>query len=103
MTEHRLVTESSTPSLINENLTQPITAATEFLNKFEETTLELGSDENIINISQEESSSETSGETEVSEEDDEDDASAEETTQETNLIDTDEDDEETTVQIGKKK
>lgn len=103
MTEHRIITESSTQSLINENLTQPITTLSEMMsNKVEETTLELGSEENIISVSHEETSS---AETEVSEEEtdeeeEEDNENIEETTHETQPIDTDEEDE-TTMRFGK--
>ena len=98
MTTERKVIESSTQSLINENLTEPITAPNELF-KLEETTIEIGSEENLIHISQEEeASSETSSiEVGVSEED-EDEESEEETTIETN---TDSDEDITTVQDGK--
>lgn len=101
MTTERKVIESSTQSLINENLTEPITDPSELV-KLEETTLEIGSEENFIHISQEENSSETSSvEVGVSEEDEEEE-SEEETTLETKPIDTDSDEDITTVQNGKK-
>lgn len=100
MTTERKNVESSTQSLINENLTQPITTPNELF-KFEETTIEIGSEENLIQISQEENSSETSSvEVEVSEEEEEE-GSEEETTLETKPIDTDSDEDITTVQDGK--
>ncbi|CAG9805159.1 unnamed protein product [Chironomus riparius] len=96
MTTERKIIETSTQSLINENLTEPITAPNELF-KLEETTIEIGSDENLIHISQEEeeASSETSSvEIEVSGEA-EDEESGEETTVETN---TDSDEDITTIQ-----